>query len=137
MADLSLNVALVLPVTAGATYKDITAGATITAGQAVYRDSTDSDKAKLADANVSAAVADVYGIALHAALAGQPLRVQIGGNITIGATTANSVIYVLSATAGGITSDAIASGSYGTIIGIGVSATVIKLIIITSGVALA
>ncbi len=48
----------------------LSCGTTISAGQVVYRDSTDSNKAKLADNNGSAATATVSGIALHAGVSG-------------------------------------------------------------------
>lgn len=133
--DITITAANVIP-GSDATYFDRTAGDTITAGQPVYLDSTDS-KLKLADANAaSAAAATVKGIALHGAASGQPLKVQTSGSITIGATVTQGTIYVLSATAGGIAPAAdLATGHRVTVIGIATSASALKLQINASGVA--
>ena len=127
MADLVITAASVL---AGSGAKKVngTAGATITAGQVVYLDSSDG-KYKLADNDsATAAVRSPAGIALHGASANQPLTILSQGPITIGATTAVGVVYCLSSTAGGICPDAdIATGDYNTILGIGTSTTVIDV----------
>lgn len=135
MADLVITPANVVTY-AGGSYETGTAGATITAGQTLYKDSTDSDKLKLADANASSATATVVGVALHAASAGQPIRYQTGGDINPGATVAVGTTYIQSATAGGICPDADAtSGHFKTILGIGQTASKIRLNIINGGVA--
>lgn len=100
MADLSITAANVIPVAGFSLYQG-TAGATITAGQVVYLDTTTST-IKLADNDATAATAVVQGIALHAALASQPLQVIIGGSLGMGAIFTAGVFYYLSATAGGI-----------------------------------
>lgn len=113
MADLSITAANVLKSTDAQTEEGI-AGATITAGQAVYKDSSDSDKLKLADADAVASAAGV-GIALHGAAAGQPLRYQKGGIITPGATLTKGEHYFVSTTAGGLCPLAdLASGDFPT-----------------------
>ena len=69
MADLTItaaNVAL-----ESGTQATGTAGATITQGQPLYKDSTDSNHLKPTDADVAASAACV-GIALSAASDGQP-----------------------------------------------------------------
>lgn len=85
-------------------YHDGKAGVAITAGQVVYQDATDSGKIKLADANGTAAAANVLGIAAHNAAVDQPIRVIIADpNLTPGATLSmSSQIYILSATPGGV-----------------------------------
>jgi hypothetical protein len=137
MADLTITAANVL---AGSGAKKVagTAGATITAGQVVYLDSADGEY-KLADNDsATAAVRSVAGIALHAALDGQPLTILTGGPITIGATTAVGVVYCLSSTPGGICPSAdIATGDYNTIIGIGTSVTAIDVKLHAAGAATA
>jgi len=139
MADLSVTVAEVQKPTVG-TVDVATAGATITAGQPIYLDANDSNKAKPAAAT-SIALANVKGIALHAALSGQPVEYQKDGTFTVGATAAPAVgtIYVLSGSAGGISphTDATtpASSEYTTIIGVGATSSTIKLGILASGVA--
>jgi hypothetical protein len=107
----------------------------------VYKDASDSNKFKLADANsATEAVRTAYGIALNGASSGQPLTVQDAGEITIGATVAVGTVYVLSATPGGIAPAApgvtdLVTGMYTSIIGIGKTATVLKLKIFNGGVA--
>jgi hypothetical protein len=101
MADLTVTAASVL-LTSGSVESGI-AGAAITAGQALYKDATDSYELKLAQADGTAAEADAVGIALHAAGAGQPIAyARSGAVINIGATTAKTTTYVVSATAGGV-----------------------------------
>lgn len=110
------------------------AGATITAGQLVYLDS--SGLWQLSDANSAAAAKTIGGVSLHASLNGQPLAVQVDGAITIGATVAVGTIYVLSGTAGGIApSTDLASGMTTCILGVATSATVITMKVNNSGVA--
>lgn len=130
MAALTVTVAEVLGDYTGDIYTGI-AGATITAGQSVYLDSTTST-VKLADADASAAAAAAIGIALHAALAGQPIRVQRTGDVTIGATAAMTVgtIYVVAATAGGIApaADAEAASTwYVTPLGVAITAAKLRM----------
>lgn len=105
-----------------------TAGVTITAGQAVYLEAATATY-KLADTNsATAEVRNFAGIALHASLAGQPIQVQTGGSITIGATLTVGEVYVLSANAGGIAPIAdLVAGHYTCIIGVATSATVLKI----------
>lgn len=136
MADLSITAASVIAGT-DANVAHGTSGATVTAGQAVYLDSTDS-RYKLADANSGTAAArQPKGIALHGASAGQPLAVQTSGDITIGATLTGGVAYYLSDTPGGICPVAdVGSGEYPCIIGIAKSTTVLDVNIQASGVAL-
>jgi hypothetical protein len=136
MADLSVTAASVLA-GAGRSPEYGVAGAAITAGQVVYRDSADN-KFKLADSNsATAAVRSPYGIALHAAAANQPLAVHRRGPITIGATMTAGGIYALSETPGGIQPAAdLATGEYPTVIGIATSTSVLDVDIQESGVAL-
>lgn len=136
MADVSITAANVTIDTAYAsTVEDCTAGAAITAGQAVYLDS--SSLLQLSDANGAAALRTVRGIALHSASANQPLRIAKGNTVlNIGGTVAVGTIYVSSATAGGIApSTDLASGYYTTIIGVGITAAKLQLSIFPSGVA--
>ena len=132
MADLTVTASQVLSST-GAVFATGTAGATITAGQPVYYDGTNYQPA---DANASSTTAAAVGIALHASLTGQPIKIQTAGDITIGAGAAPAVgtIYVVSATAGGIapSSDG-TTGWYTTILGVGAATNIIKLQIYASG----
>lgn len=137
MADLTITAASVIAGST-ATIKHEVAGATITAGQQVYRDATASNKCKLADCDsATAGVRDLYGTALHGASDGQPLAVATGGPVTIGATMMAGVAYYLSATPGGICPVAdLGAGDYPTIVGIATSTTVLDIAIHASGVAL-
>lgn len=132
-ADLSITATSV--VTTSTQVKDVTSGATITAGMPVYLDASDSDKAKIADANDTSAKAVVAGIALHGATSGQPLRIVTGGTYTVGATVTVGTIYVLSDEAGLIcpASD-LAQNHYVSVLGVATSSTVMNLILKNSGV---
>lgn len=132
MADLTITAASVLP-GAGARSEHGRAGATVTAGQVVYRD-TDGTY-KLADCNgASATIRTPRGIALNGASAGQDLEVQTQGQITIGSTVTGGVEYYLSGTPGGIRPVADnTTGDYPSTIGIAVSSTVLLLNIAYSG----
>lgn len=143
MADVTVVVASVERID-GSTNDGI-AGTTITAGQAVYLDPLTS-KYLLAqsDGTVVAPVggvaglaeANVAGIALHAALANQPLRVLIEGAVALGTTpVVLGGVYVLSATAGGIAPVAdIASTNYVTILGVAITVAQLRLKINASGI---
>lgn len=133
MADISPVAASVLYVSGG-TY-DGTAGATITAGQVVYQDAADSNKLKLAQSDGTAEEAAVRGIALHASLAGQPLRIQTSGVIAIGATVVLGGVYALSDTAGMICPIAdVGPSEYTSLIGIATTVAQFTLGIVNSGI---
>ncbi len=125
MAAISITPANCLQVTG--TNEWGTAGATITAGDLVYLSGSSFLLAQADDADTDA----VYGIALNNASTGQPLNVLKKGQITIGGTVVQGVIYCLSDAAAGaiipwgdLTAD---STDYLTIIGPGISATVIDV----------
>lgn len=130
MANYTLTAANVFAST-GATYDTVTAGETITAGQPVYYDSGALDaanrpKAKLGDANASAATATIRGIAGNSASNNQPLRVITSDPaFTHGLTTvAAGDIIIVSATAGALAPAAdLASGWYPTVAIVATSAT--------------
>ena len=118
---------------ADADYFQGTAGATITAGMAVYEDRADH-KLRGADADAGAQAAAVKGIALHGASDGQPLRVQTAGTIAIGGTTVVGAQYSLGVSAGAIVDDAdIVTGNFQTSIGTGASGNTLRLAINASG----
>jgi hypothetical protein len=137
MADLVITAASVIAAAGGTVDRSGIAGATITAGKAVYQDAA-TGKYLLADDNSATAAARVpAGIALNGASDGQPLAILRGGDITIGAAVTPGVVYYLSDTPGGICPVAdLASGEYPCALGIAKSATVIALDINPSGVAL-
>lgn len=129
MSDLSITAANVAAGTAAVTV-DGTAGATITAGQCVYLDSTTSTY-KLCDADsATAAVRAPAGVSLNGASSGQPIKIQTGGNINPGATVVVGQIYVPSATAGGIAPVTdLTTGWYTSILGVATTTSNIKLAI--------
>lgn len=135
MADLVITAANVLAGSDAITGSGI-AGATITAGQTLYQDASDSNELKPADSNAGASTSAAVGIALHAALTGQPIKYVKSGSITIGATVAVGTIYVVSNNAGGIApSSDLAQGWYTTILGIATTTAIIDVSIKSGGVA--
>lgn len=137
MADITITATSVAKGTS-AVIENKFAGATITAGQSLYLDSADG-LVKLFDANsATAAARSLYGIALNGGSTGQPIAVQRGGTITIGGTATAGVVYVGSATAGGICPAAdLTTGHYTNIVGIGLGSSQIKLGLLDGGVAAA
>jgi hypothetical protein len=140
MADLSITAASVVAGTGIKTEK-LTAGAALTAGQLIYKDTSDADKAKLTDVDsATVAAREAYGIALNNCASGQPVVVALldsGGLITIGATVTPGVAYYASDTAGGICVFAdLETSDWCTIVGIGYSATQLRLCKVRQGVAL-
>lgn len=139
MADLVITSSEVLQDTTNTQRFNGIAGETITPGQACYLDAADSNKVKLADADVSAITAKVKGIALNESDLDQPVSLQIAGAITIGAaaTVIKGEIYVLSGNAGGIAPEGdLAVGDFVSILGVGNASDGIELILSNSGVQL-
>lgn len=129
MADLTITSASVVAATTASRINE-TAGDTVTAGEAVYKDSADSTwKPAKADAATTAGTAGKTGIALNGAASGQPLNVITSGNLTAGATLTVGDIYVVSAaTAGGIApSSDLVSTDYVTILGVATDATTLAV----------
>ena len=113
----------------GSIYETLPAGEVIAAGQAVYKSSSTW---LLAECDASTTVSTksvVIGIALNSALvAGQPVKVQKRGTVTVSAVVTVGEIYVLDGGAGGICPEAdIATNDWITIIGVGATTTTIKL----------
>lgn len=136
MADLSITAANVLA-QAGAITDVANFGATVTAGQMIYKDTSDGTL-KLADNNSATAAARTpLGMALNGGGAGQPCKFIKEGDVAMGAILTAGVAYYLSDTPGGICPVAdLASGEYPTVIGIAISTTVLRIKINASGVAL-
>lgn len=137
MADISVTAASVLASATALVERTGTAGASITAGQVVYKDSSDG-LLKLADSNsATAAVRGAYGIALHAASTGQPLAVARRGPVTFNAVLTAGTTYCSSTTAGGICPQAdITTGGEVVILGQALSTTSLDLNINDTGVTL-
>ncbi len=134
MADLSVTAGSVIPGT-GAQYERATSGATITAGQLLYKDTSDSNKAKLADCDAEAS-AVLWGVAMNGASSGQKVTIQTAGDFNPGATATIGEVYVVSSTAGGIAPIGdLLTGDYVTILGVATTASNISMAKKTSGVA--
>jgi hypothetical protein len=133
MVDIVVTAANVIAASS-ATVREGRAGGTITAGQPVYADAADNGDLKAADNNVSAALAQVVGIALHGASDGQPLKYIVEGDLTAGATLTVGETYVLSATAGGIAPVADISTNFVTVLGVARTAAIMQVKINATGV---
>jgi len=134
MADVTLPATTVA--VAGGTANHGTSGEAILAGKAVYRKAADN-LIYNADSNTAAADADVLGIALNSApAASQPIKWAETGDLTVSGLTRGTV-YVLADTADlGLLMPAadLLGSDWVTIIGLGVSATVLRLGITASGI---
>lgn len=136
MADLTITAANVLLVS-GST-EQLTAGATVTAGQPVYREAA-TGKLKLSDNDsATAEVRAIRGIALHAALDGQPLTIaKNGAVVAYGAILTAGVEYYVSGTAGAIAPRAdVTSGDDPIRIGIALTTSNLELDFADPGVTL-
>lgn len=131
MADLTITAASVLA-GSNATVLHGIAGVAITAGQALSRASTGNYA--LCDNNAAAPANSLVGIALNGAAAGQPVAVQVAGDITIGATVSKGAAYYAGDTPGGICPFAdLASGEGICLVGVAKSTTEIALAIHNTG----
>lgn len=134
-ADVTITAANVVPSSAAQKTSGV-AGATIAAGQLVYRDASDSNKFKLTDADSATAAARVvYGIAINSASAGQPLNVCTSDTALAIGTHSQAVgtIIIMSDTAGGLMPAAdVETGDYVTVVAIAKSATTIAFGILES-----
>lgn len=112
------------------------AGAVITAGQPIYRDSATS---KLAPVDVDSVTADArtpIGIALNGAAANQPVNYITEGDLNVGATLTVGTIYVASDTPGGIMPAAdLESGDYVTVLGVASAANNLRMKLNVAGAA--
>lgn len=134
MADISVTPGSVLPGSDAVT-SDKTIGESITAGQVLYAKASDSGKMWKSQADGTAAEAAAVGIALNGGSAGQPIRVQTGGTITIGGAVTVGTIYCVSANAGGICSTTeVTTGHYVTVLGVGATTATINMGLKVSGV---
>lgn len=125
MADLTITAANVVAAS-GSTVKPATAGATITAGQVVYVDTTDSNLIKVADCT-SATAYKAVGIALNGASAGQPIDyVTKSNDLDLGATLTVGTVYVLSASGGICPTTDLLTGDYTVFIGVADTASSLR-----------
>lgn len=136
MADISITAASVLGSSTAVRSTQYKAGEAVTAGQAVYLNSS-SQWVKL-DLNAAATgngISDIRGIAENSAPAsGQPLTVVLEDtDFTPGGTLTNGSAVYGSTTAGGITHDIPTTGSYPVYLGQAKSTTKMVLKINASG----
>lgn len=128
MADLSITVANVLQASNAIVEHGTTGSGALTAGQAVYKDATSGTWKKADSDDADAHVRAATGIALHNSNPGQPIEVQRGGDLNLGATLTPGVEYYLSNTPGGICPVAdVGSGEYVCLIGVATSASNLSL----------
>ena len=139
MSDVIVTAASVVAANSNTVIARGTAGATVTAGQAVWADPSASYQVKPAVAtNVTQATSTV-GIALNGAAVGQPIAYATAGDVTFNNAFVAATVYVLSgANAGGIAPsadlDSSSNTNYGTVLGISTSATNLRVGLISSGV---
>jgi hypothetical protein len=127
MADISITAANVKPGEATTKLTRVLYGATITQGQSVYSDLTDSNKYKPADAD-AAASALAGGVAMTPGVSGDYGFIATEGLVNMGATLAVGQTYAVSTNAGGVCplSD-LASGDFVRILGQATTAALLDL----------
>ncbi|MGQ3299643.1 hypothetical protein [Reyranella sp.] len=137
MADLSITAASVLAGATALVEHGEKAGATLVAGQVVYKDNADF-RLKLSDNDSGTpGVRTVLGITLNGGAAGQPVSIVKKGPVTLNAVLTAGVVYGVSSTPGGIAPLAdVASGDDVIILGVALSTTVLDLQINDTGVTL-
>lgn len=112
------------------------AGATVTQGMLVYQAAATR---KFLPSDADSATAEVrgpLGFALNGASDGQPLTVQTGGIINLGAVLTVGKVYVASDTPGGIMPiEDLETGDYVTVVGVAITTSLLMIGIIRSGVA--
>ena len=133
MGDIAVTAGDVSPGTDAGLDVTGTAGAALTAGQVVYY-SASADEYLVADTETSSTTADADGVVVCTAADTQKCVVQKTGQIDIGGTVVVGTVYVLSVTGKIAPADDLATGDWVTVIGIGVTATDIKLGINASAV---
>ena len=135
MADLTITRQDVALSTSAVSFIRVQVAEAVTQGQPLYRAATNSKYYKAAATSATSAAATVVAMT-PASAEGYCLAVK-SGDVIIGATTTQGTTYVVSATAGGIAPHAdLGSGNYVTTLGIAISATVIRLNIQASGIAI-
>lgn len=137
MGAQSVTAAEVLPLAGVALVQvDALLGATVTAGQTVYKDEAVTPNTwKLAQADGTAAESVCGGIAMSGGAAGQTIKVATSGALDPGFTVTVGEIYVLGATAGSIYLESdLAASDYVSIVGVGITASRLDLILKNTGV---
>lgn len=132
-ADLTITATTTVPLK-GSQIITGTAGATITAGQPIYRDPTTATML-LCAANLTSVEANASGIAVCNSSTGQPVTYQSGGNLTVGATLVPNTTYVVSPNSGKVCPALdLAAGNYITILGVAKDASTLVINVNATGV---
>jgi hypothetical protein len=136
MADIVITAANCKKTSGTQLEKSYVAGEALTAGKVCYLKSTDG-KIYKAQADGTAEEATFKGIALNDAGADQPVILATGGSLTIGGTVVVGTVYAISAAAGGIApwADLVTTNKV-TIVGYGISATLLQIAPVETGVAI-
>jgi hypothetical protein len=133
MADLSVTAANVVPQTGASINKNYVFGETVTAGMPVYL-STENKWMKAL--NDTAAHAAATGLAVNGGSLNQPAAVAQVGTVSFGAILTAGEIYCVSDTAGALAPVAdIGPGEVTTICGVATTTSLMRLIMVTAGVA--
>lgn len=138
MADLTVTATSVTKGASATVDNTANFGETVTAGQSVYKKSTDGKwyKAQADGTAEESGVGVTTGIALNGGAVDQPAVVQTSGTINIGATATVGTIYCVSGTAGGIAPWAdLASTNKVTILGYGSTTSALLLDVNPTGIA--
>jgi hypothetical protein len=135
MADISITAANVVASATAVIRKEYNFGATVTAGQLVYLDT--SNKWQLADADAAATgngITDVRGIALCGGANNQPAAVVVeDSDFTPGGTLTNGTAVYGSDNAGAVTHDVPSTSSYPVVLGVAKSTSKLVLKPVASG----
>lgn len=128
MADISVTASAVVPGSNAVTQDYIAGAGGVTAGQPVYQQASSSTVLPADADSATAEVRTPVGIAVNTAAAGQPVKVQKSGNLTLNAALTAGRIYILSANAGMIAPHTdLTTNWYPVILGTATSATVLKM----------
>jgi len=136
LAEITITASAVAPIANSTIQAEYNAGATIAAGQFVYIDTANSNVLKLAQGDGTTLESTVAGMALSSGSTGQPIKIAIGGTVTIGAVVAAGVFYFLSSTAGNMElfTD-VASTEKTVLVGFATTTSILDLRIIITGIA--
>ena len=133
MADLSITESDVVPQSNAVFIRGTVGSTTIVAGRCVYVDPADN-LVKPTDAN-SATAKSLMGVSVNKGWTGQPVDIQVGGDLAIGTGVEGAVYYAAEAAgAMGEWSDLL-SGSEVMIVGIVKATNTLQLILNDTGVA--
>lgn len=121
-----------------AVIKTGTAGEALSAGDAIYADSSDSDELKMCQFDNTAAEAAAVGIVLADVIDGATVTYIVSGELAFGSILTAAVVYGLSATFGKIAPVTdLASTEYMTVLGVAKSTSTLQVRIVISGAVLA